>query len=71
MGVRQDIEDRMELKKGSVDFVASNEYMNRPPMPPTFVFVMDVSKPAIDSGYLNVCVSVENDWVGEHHKECH
>ena len=26
--------------------------MNRPPMPPTFVFMFDVSTPAIDSGYL-------------------
>ena len=26
--------------------------MNRPPMPPTFVFLLDVSQPAIDSGYL-------------------
>ena len=49
MGVREDIEDRMELTKGTVDFLASNEYMNRPPMPPTFVFVLDVSKQAIDS----------------------
>lgn len=31
--------------------------MNRPPMPPTYVFVMDVSKPAIDSGYLQICTS--------------
>lgn len=28
------------------------EYSNRPPMPPTYVFVFDVSKQAIDSGYL-------------------
>ena len=45
------------MRKGSIDFVASNEYMNRPPMPPTFIFVMDVSKPAIDTGYLNICVN--------------
>jgi protein transport protein SEC24 len=57
MGVRQDYEDRVELKQGSVDFIASNEYMNRPPMPPTYVFVIDVSKPAVDTGYLNVCCS--------------
>ena len=43
MGVRQDQHERAELTKGSVDFVASNEYMNRPPMPP------------IDSGYLPIC----------------
>lgn len=52
LGLRQDYEDRTELRKGSVDFIASNEYMNRPPMPPTYVFVLDVSKPAIDTGYL-------------------
>ena len=47
----------MELKKGSVDFIASNEYMNRPPMPPTYVFILDVSKPAIDTGYLPTAVA--------------
>ena len=57
VGLRQDYEDRAELSKGSVDFVASNEYMNRPPMPPTYVFVMDVSKPAIDSGYLQIATN--------------
>lgn len=45
------------MTKGTIDFVASNEYMNRPPMPPTFIFVLDVSKPAIDTGYLNICTS--------------
>jgi protein transport protein SEC24 len=57
VGLRQDYEDRLELRKGSVDFIASNEYMNRPPMPPTYVFVMDVSKPAIDTGYLQQATS--------------
>jgi protein transport protein SEC24 len=40
-----------------VDFIASNEYMNRPPMPPTYVFVLDVSKPAIDTGYLHTAAA--------------
>ena len=26
--------------------------MSRPPMPPTYVFLLDVSKEAVDSGYL-------------------
>ena len=30
--------------------------MNRPPIPPTFVFCFDVSKQAIDSGYLDRCL---------------
>ena len=31
--------------------------MNRPPMPPTFIFAFDVSKPAVDSGYLELACS--------------
>jgi protein transport protein SEC24 len=54
-GLRQDHNERNELTRGSIDFIASNEYMNRPPMPPSYVFVLDVSKPAVDSGYLQLC----------------
>jgi protein transport protein SEC24 len=57
LGLRQDYDERLELKKGTIDFIASNEYMSRPPMPPSYLFVMDVSKPAIDTGYLKLCVS--------------
>jgi hypothetical protein len=35
--------------------------MNRPPMPPTYLFAFDVSKPAIDSGYLAfACSSIKS-----------
>jgi protein transport protein SEC24 len=35
--------------------------MNRPPMPPTYLFAFDVSKPAIDSGYLaSACATVKS-----------
>ena len=37
---------------GTVDFIASMEYMNRPPVCPTFVFLFNVSQPALASGYL-------------------
>jgi protein transport protein SEC24 len=53
-GVRNDIEERNELQYGSVDFLASADYMNRPPMAPTFLFVFDVSKSALDTGYLPI-----------------
>lgn len=52
-GYRTDLDKRPELVYGTTDFIASNEYMNRPPMPPTFVFLFDVSQPALDSGYLS------------------
>jgi protein transport protein SEC24 len=56
-GVRNDIQERKELQYGSVDFLASADYMNRPPMAPTFLFVFDVSKSALDSGYLPIATS--------------
>lgn len=54
---------------GSYDFIASNEYMNRPPIPPTFVYCFDVSKQAIDSGYLELCLQtvknvIESKYLG-------
>ena len=52
VGLREDYAERTELHEGSIDFVASNEYMNRPPMPPTYIFVIDVTKQAIDSGFV-------------------
>ena len=30
--------------------------MSWPPMPPSYVFVFDVSKSAVDSGYLSIAV---------------
>lgn len=51
-GQRLDINERPELYSGSIDFVASSEYMNRPPMPPTYIFLLDVSQQAVESGYL-------------------
>ena len=51
-GYRTDHDMRPELSCGSVDFICVDEYMNRPPMPPTYIFAFDASKPAVESGYL-------------------
>ena len=51
--MRKDIDDRPELYSGSVDLIASKEYMNRPPMPPTYIFLFDVSSEAVGTGYLS------------------
>ncbi|GAY47655.1 hypothetical protein CUMW_106020 [Citrus unshiu] len=51
-GRRIDIDQRPELTKGSVEFVAPTEYMVRPPMPPLYFFLIDVSISAIRSGML-------------------
>ncbi|KAI7857975.1 hypothetical protein BDC45DRAFT_603034 [Circinella umbellata] len=43
---------RSELNYGCVEFVAPTEYMVRPPQAPAYVFVIDVSHSAIQSGML-------------------
>lgn len=56
-GYRTDHEERPEFNCGTVDFIANHEYMNRPPMPPIYIFALDVSKPAVDCGYLQYACS--------------
>ncbi|XP_070051424.1 protein transport protein SEC24 A-like [Nicotiana tomentosiformis] len=53
-GRRVDLDQRPELTKGSVDFIAPAEYMVRPPMPPLYFFLIDVSVTAVRSGMLEV-----------------
>ncbi|CAH9115403.1 unnamed protein product [Cuscuta epithymum] len=53
-GRRVDFDQRPELSKGSVEFIAPAEYMVRPPMPPLYFFLIDVSISAVKSGMLQV-----------------
>ncbi|KAK4753049.1 hypothetical protein SAY87_021847 [Trapa incisa] len=53
-GKRIDFDQRPELSKGSVEFVAPTEYMVRPPMPPLYFFLIDVSVSAVRSGMVEV-----------------
>ncbi|KAL8530463.1 hypothetical protein ACS0TY_007489 [Phlomoides rotata] len=53
-GRRVDLDQRPELIKGSVEFIAPAEYMVRPPMPPLYFFLIDVSISAVQSGVLEV-----------------
>ncbi|GKV43837.1 hypothetical protein SLEP1_g51088 [Rubroshorea leprosula] len=53
-GQRIDLDERPELTKGSVEFVAPTEYMVRPPMPPLYFFLIDVSVSAVRSGMIEV-----------------
>ncbi|XP_050372274.1 protein transport protein Sec24-like At4g32640 [Argentina anserina] len=49
-GRRRDADDRPELCRGTVEFVASKEYMVRDPMPAVYFFLIDVSMNAIQTG---------------------
>lgn len=49
-GRRRDADERPELCRGTVEFVATKEYMVRDPMPAVFFFLIDVSMNAIQTG---------------------
>lgn len=49
-GKREDAAERPELSRGSFEIIAPGDYMIRPPQPPAFVFVVDVSQQAVASG---------------------
>jgi len=56
-GTREDLDRRPELARGEVEIVAPAEYMVRPPQPPVYVFVIDVSYHAVASGMLESAVA--------------
>lgn len=56
-GKRRDAAERPELHRGTVEFVAPAEYMVRPPMPPVYLFVLEVTPAAANSGALEAAVA--------------
>ncbi|XP_021101045.1 protein transport protein Sec24B isoform X2 [Heterocephalus glaber] len=45
---------RPEVQNSTVEFIASSDYMLRPPQPAVYLFVLDVSHNAMEAGYLAV-----------------
>lgn len=45
---------RPEVKSGTIEFIAPSEYTLRPPQPSIFLFLLDVSSIAQQTGYLQV-----------------
>lgn len=59
-GRRADRYEHAELCNGSVDYIAPAEYMVRPPQPPAFLFLIDVTSGAVNSGLVDVvCASIK------------
>jgi protein transport protein SEC24 len=56
-GQRRDKDQRPELSHCSVEFVAPGDYMVRPPQPPVYFFLIDVSEAAIHSGMITSAVN--------------
>lgn len=49
---------RPEVREATIEFIAPQEYMLRPPQPATYLWVLDVSRQAVDTGYLKVVCDV-------------
>nr|NVI77971.1 Sec24AB ortholog [Cucujiformia] len=52
---------RPEIRTSTIEYIAPAEYMLRPPQPAVYLFLLDVSRLAVESGYLNVFCSVLQD----------
>lgn len=62
-GRRIDLNQRPELTKGTVEYVAPIDYMVRPPMPPVYFFLIDVSITAFRSGMIEVSTSLSSSLI--------
>ncbi|KAK8725210.1 hypothetical protein OTU49_010755 [Cherax quadricarinatus] len=49
---------RPEVREATIEFIAPQEYMLRPPQPATYLWVLDVSRQAVDTGYLKIVCDV-------------
>ncbi|KAF9681688.1 hypothetical protein SADUNF_Sadunf05G0028700 [Salix dunnii] len=64
-GRRRDADERPELCRGTVEFVATKEYMVRDPMPAVYFFLIDVSLHAIQTGATAAACSSINQVIGD------
>lgn len=49
---------RPEIKTSTIEYIAPAEYMLRPPQPAVYLFLLDISRMAIESGYLYTVTNV-------------
>ncbi|XP_048764632.2 protein transport protein Sec24A-like isoform X2 [Ostrea edulis] len=45
---------RPEIKSSTIEFIAPSDYMLRPPQPSVYLFLLDVSFNAVETGYLSI-----------------
>ncbi|KAA0189661.1 hypothetical protein HAZT_HAZT002439 [Hyalella azteca] len=45
---------RPEVREATIEYIAPSEYMLRPPQPATYLWLLDTSRQAIETGYLKV-----------------
>ncbi|CAG9822963.1 unnamed protein product [Phaedon cochleariae] len=49
---------RPEIKSSTLEYIAPAEYMLRPPQPAVYLYLLDVSRLAIESGYLQIVTNI-------------
>ncbi|XP_011496986.1 PREDICTED: protein transport protein Sec24A [Ceratosolen solmsi marchali] len=49
---------RPEIRTSTIEFIAPSEYMLRPPQPAVYLFIFDVSRLAVESGYLSIVCNI-------------
>ncbi|XVF64559.1 hypothetical protein PTKIN_Ptkin09bG0178500 [Pterospermum kingtungense] len=64
-GRRRDADERPELCRGTVEFVATKEYMVRDPMPALYFFLIDVSMNAVQTGATAAACSAINQVISD------
>ncbi|KAL7753856.1 COPII coat Sec23p-Sfb3p heterodimer component [Sorochytrium milnesiophthora] len=62
-GRRVDIMQRPEFRCGSVEYIATKAYIAKPPKPVSYVFAIDVSWSAVQSGMLRKTTECLQDWL--------
>lgn len=56
-----DLGSKVEMKSETVEYIASVEYMVRPPQPACYMFVFDCSRAATEIGYIPIMASAIAD----------
>ncbi|CAI9115465.1 OLC1v1016370C3 [Oldenlandia corymbosa var. corymbosa] len=64
-GRRRDADERPELCRGTVEFVATKEFTVRDPMPAVYFFLIDVSLNAIQTGATAAACSAISQVIGD------
>ena len=52
---------RPEVKTSTIEYIAPAEYMLRPPQPAVYLYLFDVSRLAVETGYLHTVCNILNE----------
>lgn len=62
-GKRIDLQKRPELLYNSIDIIAPESYMNRPPMPCVYLFLIDLSIKAQENDFISLVLATITDLI--------